>query len=436
MADLSIYAATFNCGRELIKTDFFAAKLFNALRTNLPPDLVVLSLQEIAPLGYAFLGGSSLLPYFSRFGDAVRVAAEQKFGQDVGYETVVVRNVGLTGIMLFARQDIVERVLWMRTAGVGVGVQEMGHKGAVGVRIALDEGGGDVALTFVAAHLAPHEGQWQSRNQDWRSICEGLVFESDGDSANSTSTKAEEREGPEGSPLLSSTSADDGAHGTQHTLFNPPSHIFFPGDLNYRTSDAPPSPSSHRSWPQPADSPSDPHHYSHLLSHDQLTREQKADRTLHQLSEAEIAFPPTYKYSSAAQKHAAHAASLGKADADDEVWLWASHRVPSWCDRILYSSTTNPKIHAYDALPVQPTSDHRPVALSCSVSLTNPEDELRPPFTVTADWRERRVAARRKELAVGAAAYLGWTWEGEALLAGTVVGCVGGWLMLRALLGW
>lgn len=202
MADLSLYTTTFNCGRTLLDTDFFAANLFNALTTNLPPDLVVLSLQEIAPLGYSFLGGSLLAPYFSRFGDAVRIAANKKFGADVEYETVVVRNVGLTGLMLFARQDVAQRISWMKTAGVGVGVWEMGNKGAVGVRVGLrreGEDGEEVALTFVAAHLAPMEEECQRRNQDWRNICEGLVFESEG----ATSTTSSEGDGAESAPLLS-----------------------------------------------------------------------------------------------------------------------------------------------------------------------------------------------------------------------------------------
>ena len=123
----------------------------------------------------------------------------------------------------------------------------------------------------------------------------------------------------------------------------------------------------------------------------------------------------------------------------EDSYIWAKHRVPSWCDRILYSSASPPKIHSYDALPVQPTSDHRPVSLSCSIPL-KPIDEsaasnIKPPFTVRSDWREARASARQYEFIVGLAAYLALTWEGEALLTGSIVGIVGGYLALRAMIG-
>ena len=209
------------------------------------------------------------------------------------------------------------------------------------------------------------------------------------------------------------------------------------GDLNYRTSDKAPNPDDHQTWPQPVESVSDVHHYSHLLEQDQLTRELRNNKTLHNLSESEITFPPTYKYSAEAQKLAAQAPAA-KIEDEGRAWLWAKHRVPSWCDRILYLSAAPPKVHAYTALPVQPTSDHRPVVLSISIPrkpLSLAPDDIKSPFPIRPDWKEARAAARRYEIAVGIIAYLGLTWEGEALLAGTVVGILGGYLALRAMIG-
>ncbi|MGG6497153.1 UNVERIFIED_CONTAM: hypothetical protein NY603_29950, partial [Bacteroidetes bacterium 56_B9] len=57
------------------------------------------------------------------------------------------------------------------------------------------------------------------------------------------------------------------------------------------------------------------------------------------------------------------------------------------------------------------------------------------PFTIDSDWKARRAWARRYELIVGLGAYLTLTGQGEALLAGTVVGVVGGYFVLVALLG-
>ncbi|KAK4561322.1 hypothetical protein LTR86_004639 [Recurvomyces mirabilis] len=432
MAEISCYITTFNCGRTLINTDFFATTLFNALKTNLPPDLIVLCLQEVAPISHSFLGGSLLTPYLGRFAEAISLASSRKFGNentDTEYVPLLTRNVG-----------------------VGVGVYgEMGNKGAVGVRLGLGLDGEheETIMTFVAAHLAPMEEAWQRRNEDWKSICEGLVFEAPHASHEHTEQKRSLGSG-ETEPLLAGSSDGTTEHGKKAgTLLSPPSHVFFAGDLNYRTSDTRPDASETKTWPQPVESADDPHHYSHMLEHDQLTRELKKGKTLHNLAEATINFPPTYKLSSGAQKNAVattteqHKLADGRtvertslrpsAEAED-AWLWAQHRTPSWCDRILFLETAQPKIHAYTALPIQPTSDHRPVALSCTVSAKPVTATVESTFTIRDDWRERRAAARRYELVVGLAAYLALTWEGEALVLGSMVGIVGGYILLRALI--
>ena len=451
--ELNVYVTTFNCGRSLIDVDYFAAHLFPQT-LDLPPDLLVLCLEETAPIAYSFLGGSLLAPYFARFQSAVQVAIGHRFGgQDGGYGSVVVRNVGMTALIVLAKEGVEERIRWVETAGVGVGVWEMGNKGAVAARIALNsegdssvrEGEQEVVATFVAAHLTPMENACARRNEDWKSICEGLVFERT--QRGETRAQNVKNGGEETEPLLASSSTERNEQQQQHTLFTPLTHLFFAGDLNYRTSDTSPDPTDYKTWPQPHDSAA----YTRLLTKDQLTRERKANRTLHHLSEAEIEFPPTYKYSSLAQKKAAARAAAAIAskasspdqemDEDESDGLWAKHRIPSWCDRILYLTAAPPTVHTYKALPVQPTSDHRPVTLSFSVPLKSLDtqalvaDDVRPPFATRKDWREARAVARRWEVVVGVAAYLALTLEGEMLLGGTVVGLIGGYLALKALLG-
>lgn len=450
MADLQCYITTFNCGRTLIDTDYFAANLFNALKPELPPDFIVLCLQEIAPIGQSFLGGSLLTPYFARFMQATADAITRQFGKDCRYTHVTTRNVGMTGIVVFAKHDIAGNIGTTETAGIGVGVWGMGNKGAVGVRLGL-EGGDGTTLSFVAAHLAPMETAWERRNEDWRSICEGLVFEQlpEAGATGTASDRSGERYG-EQERLLPATDGARKRDGAPGGMFDPPSHLFFAGDLNYRTSDRPPQPDESKTWPQPIEETSDPLHFSRLLPKDQLSRERNKGDTLHLLEEAPVSFPPTYKYSSAAQNNVAHATKSAQrmlADGrvvettylrpgdNEEVWLWAQHRVPSWCDRILFLADVPPTVHSYDVLSIQPTSDHRPVSLSCTVSRKAVDVSIQPPFKIRSDWRQRRAAGRRYEILVGAAAYLLLTWEGEALLAGTIVGIVGGWIVLRALLG-
>ncbi|GIZ45584.1 hypothetical protein CKM354_000874300 [Cercospora kikuchii] len=447
MGDLHCHITTFNAGREEIHTDYFASSLYSSFKTGIiPPDLIVLALQEIAPIGFSFLGGSLLTPYFGRFAEAVYRATQWRFGQDVDYEHVLTRNVGMTGIMVFARHGIRDSIRWAEEAGTGVGLWEMGNKGAVGVRLGLED---DVVVTFVAAHLAPMEEAWQRRNEDWQNICKTLVFEP---------VDSRRREGlpqstaDEQDRLLSNEQgqAERPQSADRHDLFTPASHIFFAGDLNYRTADQHPDFQDFEGWPQPMSTESDPTHYSQLLKKDQLSRELRGGRTLHGFSEAPIDFPPTYKYSSKAMQVARQTAQqLEAAKNKDEnfpgleldstveqVWLWAKHRIPSWCDRILFSAEAPPKVQSYNALPIQPTSDHRPVALSFSIpkkpAVFSPQSA---PFRIDSDWKARRAWARRYELVVGLGAYLTLTGQGEALLAGTVVGVVGGYFVLVALLG-
>jgi Endonuclease/Exonuclease/phosphatase family len=402
MASLDAYVVTFNCGRELINPSIFGPQILNA--TSSPPDFLVLCLQEVAPIGYAFLAGSYLTPYYNAFRAAVKL-----IGGD--YVNVIARNVGLTAIMIFAKEDVASEIRWLHTAGVGVGVGEMGNKGAVGVRLAYGSGEDTMHLTFVSAHLAAMEENLERRNQDYRNIAENLVFTSDGSGNRSEST-----------PLLQSTEDEESHSGMYHAR----SHLFFAGDLNYRTSLTPPTEDDLKKFPQPTPNRKDPKHYSNFLANDQLTQQIKERKTLHGLTEAPIDFPPTYKY------HPKDDITLDT----EKPWNWASHRWPSWCDRITFSPTSI-KPNTYQALPLFGTSDHRPVALSASVPLrlvSGAFEGCDVPFTIDQNWKSKRAAARRREMLYGLFAYLTWTYEGEALLLASTVGAVGGWLVLRSML--
>ena len=442
MSELNCYVATFNCGRSLLDIDHFAASFFDGIKSQLPPDLVVLALEEIAPIAYSFLAGDWLDPYMRRFFESVNDAASLKFDDDVTYDNVVAKTLGMTGILVLARPEIHDQIKWVKTAGTGVGdfggMIGLGNKGSAAARLGLQVGTEDeeLELTFVAAHLAPMEWECERRNEDWRSICEGTVFEE-----TASAKQKKERAGAtastfESQPLLNSE-RDHELHEPHEPqgIFSPTSHLFFAGDLNYRTSDKAPGPEDYKTWPQPVGSVSDVYHYSHSLENDQLKREQSKGKTLNNLAEADIAFPPTYKYSNAAQKQAIRAPNTEVRGTDGQTWLWAKHRVPSWCDRVLYLAAAPPTVHSYTALPVQPTSDHRPVVLSFSIPWKPLDVNAKSPVPIRKDWREARATARRYEYMIGIAAYLGLTWEGEAMLFGTIAGLVGGYLVLKAVIG-
>lgn len=384
--------------------------------------------------------------YFDALNAAVNAAAQSRWpGGDgqVKYVNLVTHNCGLTALLVFARSDVAGDIAWTDTAEVGVGVHETGNKGAVGARLGYSTTRNEtVDLTFVAAHIAPMEDAYDRRNQDWKSIVERLVFTKSGNNNNTQEVEDRDDDADEDASLLLREQSS-----RQSSMFTPRSHLFFAGDLNYRTSDAPPTPEDYARFPQPDAPLGDPIHHSQLFAKDQLTRELRAQNTLHGLSEAPIKFPPTYKYSSKAQK----AAGL-VVENEPKVWQWARHRWPSWCDRILYldlppwmkDNQRGVEVHGYDALPLFSTSDHRAVALAVSVPLkpiprppspsSTDDVRLHPPFSIDPDWKAKRESARTKEMIVGGFSYLALTREGNGFLLAGTIGLVGCWFVLQSLL--
>ncbi|KAL8706185.1 MAG: hypothetical protein Q9201_000763 [Fulgogasparrea decipioides] len=435
---LDILVVTFNCARQPIKPGF----LSNAVRQSQRPTIIVLSLQEIAPIAYAFLGGSYLAPYLLRFIHAVELAAKKGLGE-AEYVNVVTRNVGMTACMVFALKERESNIRWIDTGGVGLGVHEMGNKGAVGLRLGYAVSDNVMELAFIAAHLTPMEDALTKRNQDWMNIVRRLAFTPAGLTNIRKAPRGQVASGGEESEALLANHSNDTTT-RPLGIFTPNIHLILAGDLNYRTSSTKPQPSDTLAFPQPTIEPTDPHHYSHLLKNDQLSRERRAGRTCHGLSEAPIHFPPTYKYSDEAQL-------LAEKNHDVTTWDWAMHRWPSWCDRILYldlpewmKGNAKVEVQKYNALPLQPTSDHRPVVLALRIPLKAipaPEDgqgeqhvRRRPPFELDPDWRARRAVARRKEILVGVLAYLSLTWEGRGIVLALVIGTLGGWAIVRSML--
>jgi endonuclease/exonuclease/phosphatase family metal-dependent hydrolase len=405
-----LYLLTFNCARTLVDPQALAPSFFDALPKGAPvPDIVAISLQEVAPIAYSFLGGSYLKPYFDRLTTTVQLAADLHSHGSQRLEHVATRSLGMTALMIFAKPSLTQSIQWIQSAGAGVGFSNMGNKGAIAMRIGMacptSATGDTVNLSFAAAHLAPSEKNVDARNKDWENLVRNLVFVNHDDSAYSSSEEA---------PLLSSGKAPSEHDG----LFAPGSHVFFFGDLNYRTHDSTPDENAHELFPSMSAAESSPKHYSQLLSRDQLTREKEAHRTLHGLEELPITFPPTYKYSTSRSS--------------DDEWQWAKHRYPSWCDRILYlpSHTSKLEPQIYTALPVQRTSDHRPVALSLRVERTPlpaTGSRVDSPFSLNPEWKARRDAARRWEIMVGASSYLVLTKKGNAMLVAFIAVLLGGW---------
>uniref|UniRef100_A0A8H7NJQ4 Inositol polyphosphate-related phosphatase domain-containing protein n=1 Tax=Bionectria ochroleuca TaxID=29856 RepID=A0A8H7NJQ4_BIOOC len=444
---LDLLVITFNCAKALINPPIFAGHLQASFSQNASslPDLVVFSLQEVAPMSYSFIGGYFLSPYFQRFEDALNLAALQ-FEDDrqevvsitrteqpkKPYTLVRARNVGYTAILFFARDP--DRLHNIQEAEVGFGAAEMGNKGAVGIRALFEgTGGKETEVTFIATHLAAMEWNLARRNANWAAIVRGMTFENpevviEKHREASPASSEDDNEAETAGLLHDEQHADLQRQLHDISVFKPSSHLFVAGDLNYRISTTSPPPGA----AFPSLDPESENHYLSFLSRDQLTRERKANRTLHGLSEAEINFPPTYKYD----------IKPGSEDENPE-WSFAPHRYPSWTDRVLYLDTPSPsdgsvQIVAYNAMPVVATSDHRPVFLRASVPLIEPatlarsltgadqsDPRVRLPVEIDPEAWERRVAARRKETIVGWTSFI-WSTQQGAMILGTVVAVAAG----------
>lgn len=422
------------------------------------------SLQEVAPLGFSFVGGYFLNPYISRFEDALNLAAvrfddENNRTKDnvisvtptadqpkKPYGLVKTGNVGYTALLVFARD--LDRVKDVQEAEVGFGTADMGNKGAIGVRCLFEgAGGGDgTEVTFVATHLAAMEWNLARRNANWAAVMRGMAFENPEDVVNRHRTSSVDLNGNSGDGERQMLLHEE--HHEQHqrlqrqlhdiSVFKPSSHLFVAGDLNYRISSTSPPPGA----TFPSLDPESEHHYMNFWPLDQLTREKEAGRTMHGLSEGVVKFPPTYKYD----------IKPGTKDSDEEpVWSFAPHRYPSWTDRVLYLDTPRGappdrgvKVRSYDAFPVLASSDHRPVFLRAAVPLIPPPElerllheggddvsdpRVRLPVELDPEAWERRAAARRREVMAGWSMML-WSTQQGALLLGTMVLLVAGWYWL------
>ncbi|KAF4555977.1 Endonuclease/Exonuclease/phosphatase-like protein 2 [Elsinoe fawcettii] len=433
MTDLDCTVVTFNCARELVDSNFFAKSLHDVLsKGSDPPDILVLALQELAPIAYAFIGSTYLAPYFSRFEDAIDTLVDLLPGTIIRYELLQTLNAGMTGIMVFAQPDVARSISGAETAAVRVGNYELGNKGAVGVRLRYTAADKDTLLTFIGAHLAPYEEAWERRNEDWATIAANMIFTP----VSPPSRKPSSSSSSESQPLLSSPPSSPSLQ--SRSIHNPTTTLFLAGDLNYRTSDLRPHPEDHVSWPSPFSStitdPQDPASpFASLFKTDQLTRELQAEKTLHGLREEKVRFAPTYKYSDAAiaavgaQTGKSSASGAGAETVPEGKTVWAKHRAPSWCDRILYRAGQGTRVEGreYVALGLQPMSDHRPVVGRFTVVLGQDTRAEEVRGGIDPDWEARRGRSARKDLVVGIGAYLVTTWEGRLVLVGVVAAGLG-----------
>lgn len=222
------------------------------------------------------------------------------------------RLVGIY-ILVFAISDILDDIKSVQTAQIGVGILGyIGNKGAVAIRFKINE----ATLCFVCTHLAAHQNEIEKRNRHFRLIMNNLKFKG----------------------------IQDEDWFARHT------HIIWVGDLNYRLDL---DNDSVRSLVKEAN-------YEQLLKHDQLAKVKLRGEAFHQFREADITFPPTYKF------------NPGSSEYDTSP----KNRIPAWTDRILYHAKCWDDIKpvSYMSHASILFSDHKPVSATFNVTVPVKDD--------------------------------------------------------------
>ena len=95
--------------------------------------------------------------------------------------------------------------------------------------------------------------------------------------------------------------------------------------------------------------------FEELYLHDQLKKVREEKRAFGELEEAPVSFPPTYKFVTGGNEYNIGQGYFPSSD---------KRRDPSWCDRILWRGTLEPR--SYSAFLDLSQSDHKPVSLNFS----------------------------------------------------------------------
>jgi hypothetical protein len=200
---------------------------------------------------------------------------EAGFHQGHSYVQIISKRLVGVLLMIYATAEVGAHIrnLSYDTQGTGI-FGSMGNKGAVSVRFDLHS----TSCCFVVSHLAAHDDGVLRRNHDFHEILRRTRLEM-----------------PPPEPERCIADHD---------------YIFWAGDLNYRITSI--SDAAVKDLLRLGK-------FEVLLQQDQLAEERAAGNVFNGFSEAQIAFPPTYKY-------------IAGTDSLENK----KDQTPAWCDRVLY----------------------------------------------------------------------------------------------------
>lgn len=314
--DVSLYVVTWNMNGKVPCNDLITLLGKNRSESF---DLYVVGLQEVPR------------------GDMASI-----FQKALGHSHILVGSAVMQSLQLFifgrkACLPFITDVRLEKIGGGGLGGIVGRQKGAVAIAFNFMQ----TYFLFISCHLAPHEGNVEERNCQYRRICR--------------TTFSNPREKMQSSCLHSPSRLIKLWRRRRKGTINPSSVekcdvVVWLGDLNYRIERSRSS----------VGFLVNQNKQKLLRDSDQLSREAERGEIFQGFCEGPLSFRPTYKY------------DIGTDDYDTS----AKERVPSWTDRILYKTNPSTKIKAhvedYDCIDSIRVSDHRPVKALLYIKLQRP----------------------------------------------------------------
>ncbi|XP_012550985.1 inositol polyphosphate 5-phosphatase K isoform X1 [Bombyx mori] len=313
MDTLRFYFVTYNVATKAPTQDLNALLDFpSQYNKNKPlPDFYVIGLQEVKSQPQNMLMDSLFSdPWTSTVN---KILCRQ------GY--IIAKNTRLQGLLLlvYTQMKHVTHLRDIEAQYTKTGLGGMwGNKGAVSIRFNIY----GCSVCLVNCHLTAHEHLLADRINDYNTIIKHHLYH---------------------------------VNETTNILYH--DYVFWIGDLNFRT-DHPTgsSPTSEEIVAKLQKVEKDK--YAALLKHDQLLAVMDAGEAFSEFSEADIKFPPTYKF------------VIGGDDYDLK-------RKPSWTDRVLYKVVANnyenvtlrADLVSYNHMPHYTLSDHKPVVAQFNIKV-------------------------------------------------------------------
>ncbi|CAI0396986.1 unnamed protein product [Linum tenue] len=378
--------------------------------------IVVVGLQEV-DMGAGFLAMSAAKETVGLEGSAIGQWWLDNIGKALGEGSVFERmgSRQLAGLLvsLWVRKNMRQHVGDVDAGAVPCGFgRAIGNKGGVGLRIRVR----DRIMCFVNCHLAAHLEAVNRRNADFDHIYRNMVFGKPtipnaaagmlltilrflfcccslafstyliwilyytygvpfilsvaaGVSSSSHTLKSDKNSGGGGGG--GNNNNNGSSEDTKPELSDADMVVFF-GDFNYRLFGI--------SYDEARDFVSQ-RCFDWLRERDQLRAEMKAGRVFQGMHEANITFPPTYKFER-------NVPGLGGYDSGEKK------RIPAWCDRVIFRDTRPgsatpsqcecslecPVVSAviqYEAVMEVTESDHKPVRCKFHIQVAHTDRSVR-----------------------------------------------------------